>query len=259
MEKAGLKLPEFKQGEVWLVGAGPGDPGLLTLHAMNAIAQADYILYDALVDEACLRLAGDGAVLEFAGKRSGKPSPTQTAITARMVELALDNKKVVRLKGGDPFVFGRGGEEAQALAAASIPFRIVPGVTAGIAAPAYVGIPVTSRQINQSLTFITGHDASGTIPDLDWTAIARGAGVLVLYMAMKPIGEICRKLIAAGRDGNESVAFIANATTTAQSVSFTTLSQAQRTVAEKNIASPCIIIIGKAVDLAREITPLSLS
>jgi len=258
IEQAGLKLPKFKQGEVWLVGAGPGDPGLLTLHALNAIRQADIILYDALVDLSCLALAQTQAVLEFAGKRPGQPSPKQHEISARLIELARNNKKVLRLKGGDPFVFGRGGEEALALADAAIPFRIIPGITAGIAAPAYVGIPVTSRQINQSITFITGHDARGTVPDLNWNALAQGAGVLVLYMAMKHIGEICHKLMAAGRRADESVAFIANATTRAQTVIFTSLAQAEQTARSQKIATPSIIVIGQAVDLAQHIAPLPL-
>jgi len=259
IKQAGLELPPFKKGEVWLVGAGPGDPGLLTLHALNAINQADYILYDALVDERCLELASQGTIFEFAGKRPGQPSPKQHEIIARLIELARENKKVLRLKGGDPFVFGRGGEEAIALTAHSIPFRIIPGITAGIAAPAYVGIPVTSRQINQSITFITGHDTSGCVPDFDWTALARGAGVLVFYMAMKHIGEICQKLIEAGRGADESIAFISHATTPSQTVTFTTLGKAEQIVKTQKIASPSIIIIGKVVDLVAQITPLPLS
>jgi len=257
-QRMGLNLPEFNAGEVWLVGAGPGDPGLLTLHALSAINQADYILYDALVDEACLALAQAGTVLEFAGKRPGQPSPQQHQITARLIELARAKKRVLRLKGGDPFVFGRGGEEALALSAAEIPFRIIPGITAGIAAPAYAGIPVTSRQINQSVTFITGHDANGGVPDHDWTALSRGAGVLVLYMAMKTLGVICQKLMEAGRQGGEPVAFISHATSPAQKVTLTTLAKADEVAREQKIAAPCIIIIGQAVDLSAQINFLSM-
>jgi len=199
----------------------------------------------------CLNL-----VLEFAGKRPGKYSPKQHEITARLIELARENKRVLRLKGGDPFVFGRGGEEALSLSAANIPFRIIPGITAGIAAPAYAGIAVTSRQINQSVTFITGHDASGGVPDHDWHALANGAGVLVLYMAMKTIGMICQKLMAAGREGSEPVAFISNATSPQQHVTLTTLAEAEQVVQQQRIVAPSIIIIGKAVDLAAQIKPL---
>lgn len=251
LQQKGLCLPDFSAGEVWLAGAGPGDPGLLTLHGLNAISKADIILYDALVDQSCLQFARKDAVLEFAGKRGGRPSPKQVEITNRLIELAHSGKRVLRLKGGDPFVFGRGGEEALALAEAGIVFRIIPGVTAGIAGPAYAGIPVTSRTVNQSVTFLTGHDASGLIPEsLDWQAIARGAGVLVLYMAMKHIDAIADALIKAGRAPHEPVAFISNATTSAQRVVTTTLGQAAQAVYEEAIVAPAIIVIGKVVEMA---------
>lgn len=246
----GLPLPVFPRGEVWLAGAGPGDPGLLTLHALNAIGQADIILYDALVDQSCLDYARAGAVLEFAGKRGGMPSPRQHAITGRLIALARDNMRVLRLKGGDPFVFGRGGDEALALAQAHIPFRIIPGVTAGIAGPAYAGIPVTSRLVNQSVTFITGHDAHGKLPqDLDWQALVQGSGVLVFYMAMKHIGEIAEALLAAGRDPADPVAFISNATTEKQQVVTAKLYDAAEVARKKGVMAPAIIVIGKVVNM----------
>src|SRR5206468_2489718 len=163
-------------GEVWLTGAGPGDPGLLTLHALNAISQADIILYDALVNAAVLHLARPGVTLESAGKRGGRPSPSQRDITARLIELARQGHKVLRLKGGDPFVFGRGGEEAIALAEAGIPYRIVPGITAGIAGLATASIPATMRGVNQAITFVTGH----ADPDFDWSALARTGQPIVI-------------------------------------------------------------------------------
>ena len=159
-----LALPELEAGWVWLVGAGPGDPGLLTLHALNALRQADHVVYDALVDETVLEFANPRATLEYAGKRGGKPSPKQRDISSRLVELARAGKRVLRLKGGDPFVFGRGGEEALALVEAGIPFRIVPGVTAGIGGLGYAGIPVTHRDVNHAVTFVTGHMAGGETP-----------------------------------------------------------------------------------------------
>ncbi|RCL00532.1 MAG: uroporphyrin-III C-methyltransferase [Candidatus Tokpelaia sp. JSC085] len=245
-----VPLPIFPQGEVWLAGAGPGDPGLLTLHALNAIRQADIILYDALVDRSCLYCAKTGAVLEFYGKRGGILSPQQYEITGRLITLARDNRRVLRLKGGDPFVFGRGGDEALALARAQIPFRIIPGITAGIAGPAYAGIPVTSRFYNQSVTFITGHDTSGQLPNnLDWKAIARGAGVLVFYMAMKHIGEIVEALLAAGRDPHDPVAFISNATTENQRVVTTKLFHATQVSSEERVVAPAIVVIGKVVNM----------
>lgn len=240
-------LPLFEAGTVWLAGAGPGDPGLLTLHAFNAIRQADHILYDALVDESILKFARHDVVLEFAGKRGGKPSPKQHEITARIIELAQNNKRVLRLKGGDPFVFGRGGEEARALIEAGISFRVIPGVTSGIAGPAYAGISVTSRAVNQSLLFLTGHDADGGVPkNFDWHAIARSAPVIVLYMAMRHIGEITGYLLAAGRRADEPVAFISQATTQKQRLVLTTLAHAQTDVKKHHIEAPAVIVIGKA-------------
>src|ERR1700675_2885279 len=173
-----LHLPEMAHGSVWLVGAGPGDPGLLSVLALHALEQADAVVYDALVDPHILALARPGAALEDAGKRGGRPSPRQPDISARLVALARDGKRVLRLKGGDPCVFGRGGEEALALAEAGVPFRIVPGVTAGIGGLAYAGIPVTHRDVNSVVTFVTGHDSTGGVPGaVDWEAIARGSPV----------------------------------------------------------------------------------
>jgi len=253
-------MPELKPGEVWLVGAGPGDVGLLTLYALHAIKSADYILYDALVDSACLRFASSHAVLEFAGKRAGHPSPKQSEITARLLQLAQAGKRVVRLKGGDPFVFGRGAEEMQDLAKAGIPFKIIPGITAGIAGPAYAGIPVTSRLVNQSVTFLTGHDASGNMPqNLNWSAIAQGSKVLVLYMALKHIGEIAAALMAAGRPKDEPLAFISHATTPNQHVVITTLEQAGQTAKTTKITAPAVIVIGKVVDMAATFSKLCLN
>ena len=167
-------LPDFVPGTVWLTGAGPGDPGLLTLLAVKALREADHVIYDALVDESCLRLARPGATLEYAGKRGGKPSPKQRDISLRLVETARAGKRVLRLKGGDPFVFGRGGEEALTLVGNGIAFRIVPGITAGIGGLSYAGIPVTHRAITHVVTFLTGHDSSGLVPDrIDWPSIAK--------------------------------------------------------------------------------------
>ena len=184
LDSASLNLPGFEPGHVWLVGAGPGDPGLLSVLALHGLANADVVVYDALVDPRILRLRRQGAVLDHAGKRGGRPSPSQPDISARLIQAARDGNRVLRLKGGDPCVFGRGGEEALALAAAGVPFRIVPGITAGIGGLAYAGIPVTHRNTNSAVTFLTGHNSEGEVlGGLDWGAIARGAPVLVLYMA----------------------------------------------------------------------------
>ncbi|OWO93295.1 uroporphyrinogen-III C-methyltransferase [Rhizobium esperanzae] len=243
-------LPALEPGSVWLVGAGPGDPGLLTLLAARGLAEADVIVHDALVNEDCLRLAHPGAELEYAGKRGGKPSAKQRDISLRLVELARAGKRVLRLKGGDPFVFGRGGEEALTLVEHNIPFRIVPGITAGIGGLAYAGIPVTHREINHAVTFLTGHDSSGIVPDrIDWEAIGKGSPVIVMYMAMKHIAQISANLIAAGRSPSEPVAFVCNAATGAQQVLETTLGQATEAVAASGLEPPAVVVVGEVVRL----------
>ncbi len=248
--RARFGLPAFDAGWVWLAGAGPGDPGLLTLHAVHGLAEADAVVYDALVDDRILALAKPTAQLVFAGKRGGKPSPKQRDISDRLIELARDGKRVLRLKGGDPFVFGRGGEEALALVAAKIPFRVIPGVTAGTGGLAYAGIPVTHRDTNQAVTFITGHSAAGEVPDgLDWHAIGKGSPVIVLYMAMKHLGIIASRFIEAGRDAAEPVAVVSNASTPQQRVLETTLGAAAADVAAAQVEAPAIICIGKVVKL----------
>ena len=243
-------LPALEKGSVWLVGAGPGDPGLLTLHAANALRQADVIVHDALVNEDCLKLARPGAVLEFAGKRGGKPSPKQRDISLRLVELARAGNRVLRLKGGDPFVFGRGGEEALTLVEHQVPFRIVPGITAGIGGLAYAGIPVTHREVNHAVTFLTGHDSSGLVPyRINWQGIASGSPVIVMYMAMKHIGAITANLIAGGRSPDEPVAFVCNAATPQQAVLETTLARAEADVAAAGLEPPAIVVVGEVVRL----------
>jgi uroporphyrin-III C-methyltransferase len=243
-------MPVFGPGSVWLAGAGPGDVGLLTLLAVHALAHADVIVYDALVDEGCLALAGEHAVCEFAGKRGGKPSPKQRDISLRLVELARQGKRVLRLKGGDPFVFGRGGEEALTLVAHGVPFRIVPGITAGIGGLAYAGIPVTHRDTNQVVTFLTGHDQNGLVPDaIDWDAVAKGSPVIVMYMAMKHIDGIAHSLMAAGRGADEALAFVCNAATKDQKVLVSTIGSAASDAMAAGIEPPAIVVVGEVVRL----------
>lgn len=250
MEALFSSLPDLEPGSVWLVGAGPGDPGLLTLLAVQALRQADVIVHDALVNAECLKLARPGALLEFAGKRGGKPSPKQCDISLRLVELARAGKRVLRLKGGDPFVFGRGGEEALTLLEHDVPFRIVPGITAGIGGLAYAGIPVTHREVNHAVTFLTGHDSSGVVPDrINWRGIAAGSPVIVMYMAMKHIGQITRNLIEAGRSPDEPLAFVCNAATPQQSVLETTLSRAEADASRAGLEPPAIVVVGEVVRL----------
>jgi uroporphyrin-III C-methyltransferase len=238
----------FEPGTVWLVGAGPGDPGLLTVRAARALADADVVLHDALVSPEILALAPQ-ARLEPVGKRAGGRRTPQLRINQRLIGLAREGNRVVRLKGGDPLVFGRGGEEALALAAAGIRFRIVPGISAGIGGAAAAGIPVTHRGLAHSVAFVTGHDAKGELPDLDWSALARGADVLVLYMALRQIGAIAACLRAVGRRADEPVAFVTEATTPRQRVTITTLADAERCAAAIPSHAPTLIIIGPVVAL----------
>ncbi len=238
--------PPFDPGSVWLVGAGPGDPGLLTLHAAHALAQADIVLHDALVSEEILSLA-PRAVLESVGKRAGGERTPQLRINQRLIQLARQGLKVVRLKGGDPLVFGRGGEEALALVAAGVPFRIVPGISAGIGGTASAGIPITHRGLARSVAFATGHDSSGDLSDIDWASLARGAEMLVLYMAQRQTGAIAERLMAAGRAPDEAVALISDATTPRQSVAITTLAEAAQAVT--TAGAPLLIVIGPVVAL----------
>jgi uroporphyrin-III C-methyltransferase len=247
IDSALLGLPDFDPGHVWLVGAGPGDPGLLSALALHALARADAVVYDALVDPRILRLARAGAVLDYAGKRGGRPSADQPDISARLIRLAREGKRVLRLKGGDPCVFGRGGEEALALANARIPFRIVPGITAGIGGLAYAGIPLTHRDTNSAVTFLTGHNSDG----VDWPAIARGAPVLVLYMALRQLPHIVERLIAGGRSAQEPAAVISKATTAAQQVLVSSLSEIAE--AATGMEAPAIVVIGEVVRFRAEL------
>lgn len=239
--------PVLEPGWVWLCGAGPGDPGLLTLHALNALRQAEVVIYDALVQSAILDWAPQAEHI-YAGKRGGKPSARQRDISLHLVDLARAGKRVVRLKGGDPFVFGRGGEEAQTLIQHGVNVRIIPGISAGIGGLAYAGIPVTHRDVNQSVTFVTGHDQSGEAPcSLNWRAIAEGAQVLVIYMGMKHARRIAEALMAAGRPADEPAAVVCNATTPEQKVLETTLGRLADDIETSDMQPPAILCIGRSV------------
>jgi uroporphyrin-III C-methyltransferase len=232
-----LVPPAFDAGSVWLVGAGPGDPGLLTLHALHALQQAKIVLHDALVPKEILALAAQSR-LEAVGKRAGSRRTPQLRINQRLISLARQGLRVVRLKGGDPLIFGRGGEEAQALAAAGIPFRIVPGISAGIGGTAAAGIPLTHRGLTRNVTFATGHDAGADL------ARTTRSDVLVLYMAAHRLGAIAAQLIAAGRDPADAVALIQDATRPEQTVQITTLADA---VDQPAATAPTLIVIGPVV------------
>lgn len=243
-------MPDLEPGWVWLTGAGPGEAGLLTLLAAKGLSQADIVVYDALVDRAILDLARPDARLEYAGKRGGRPSVRQPDISLRLVQLAREGQRVLRLKGGDPFVFGRGGEEAMSLVEAGVPFRIVPGISAGIGGLAYAGIPVTHRDCNSAVAFVTGHDATGEVPDsVDWAALAKGAPVIVIYMALKHIALIAARLLAGGRRKDEPVAVISKATTRDQRVLETTLARCAAEVEASGIEPPAMVVVGEVVRL----------
>jgi uroporphyrin-III C-methyltransferase len=235
----------LKPGEVALVGAGPGDPGLMTVAGLALLKGCDAIVYDALVHDEVLAQGSAHAERIFAGKRGGRPSASQSDICETLVRLARAGKRVVRLKGGDPFVFGRGGEEVRALAAANVPFRVIPGITAGVAAPAMAGIPVTDRAVNSTLAFLTGHEAN---PEsrIDWPALVAAFPVLVFYMGAKNLPQIAACLTQAGLLGTTPVAIIHAATWEAESCSTGTLAAAAdgTLVAE----SPAIVIVGDVVD-----------
>ncbi|MCF8466360.1 MAG: uroporphyrinogen-III C-methyltransferase [Sneathiella sp.] len=247
------KMPAFEAGSVWLVGAGPGDAGLLTLYAYEALRQADVLVYDALVGQDILELTGLDTILEYAGKRGGKPSPKQKDITERLISLAREGKKVLRLKGGDPYIFGRGGEEALMLAANNVPFRVIPGISSGVGGLAYAGIPLTHREINSAITFLTGHDASGEVPNVKWEHIAKGSPVVVIYMGLKHIKLITERLIEFGRPKEEPVAVIFRATLEDQEVIVSTLENAASDVEKSGLKPPALIVIGETVGLRPEL------
>lgn len=245
----GADFPVFEPGTIWLVGAGPGAPGLISLLGYHALGAADVIVYDALVSPELLKLANPGAEKIHAGKRGGRPSPKQADISLRIIELAKSGKRVLRLKGGDPFMFGRGGEEAGALHRAGIKFRIVPGITAGIGGLAYAGIPATHRDTNHAVIFLTGHDEKGDVPQsVDWQAIAKAAPVIIMYMSVKHLGSIAQKLLDAGRSPDDKLAIVSNASLPNQQVLTTELGAADAFAKDKEIPTPAIIVLGPVSD-----------
>jgi uroporphyrinogen III methyltransferase / synthase len=239
-------------GVVYLVGAGPGDPGLMTARSLELIAAADVIYYDRLIPDGSLDGARDDAELIYVGKQPGVPSVPQGEIGERLIEAAQAGRSVVRLKGGDPFVFGRGGEEGEALRAAGVEFEVVPGVTAGVAATAYAGIPVTHRDDASAVAFVTGHeDPEKAETALDWDALAAFPGTLVFYMGVKRLGENAAALIASGRDPEQPAAAIERGTWPGQRTVSATLGTIAATVEREGIGAPALIVIG-AVAARRE-------
>jgi uroporphyrin-III C-methyltransferase len=243
-----LSLPK---GKVYLVGAGPGDPGLLTVRGKGLIEHCDVIVYDALVSPEILALIPERAEKIYAGKRSGRHSLSQAEIIALLIGLSDRHGAIVRLKGGDPFIFGRGGEEVVALRAEGVPVEVVPGITAGIAAPAYAGIPLTHRDYSASVAFVTGHEAQETYrPQIQWQALANGAQTLVIYMGVLQIEHIVDQLCSAGRSPETPVALIRWGTTPQQEVLIGRLDSIVRQVQETGFMPPAVIVVGEVVNLA---------
>lgn len=235
-------------GKVYLIGAGPGDPELLTLKAARALHMADVVLVDELVDRRVLAHAKAGARIVEVGKRGGCKSTPQAFIERLMVRLARRGAIVARLKGGDPFVFGRGSEELAALRAARLEVEIVPGITAGIAAPAAIGIPVTHRDVARGVTLITGHARDGSEPD--WCALRAGGTTLVIYMGMARLGTLVAGMLAAGYSRDTPACAVQNATLPGQREVLAPLAELPRAVAAAGLASPAVVVVGDVVRLA---------
>ncbi|MEO8669167.1 MAG: uroporphyrinogen-III C-methyltransferase [Bauldia sp.] len=253
--RLGLRQPLFEAGHVWLAGAGPGGLGCLTLDVVAAIAVADAVVYDALVDPAVLQ-AADGAETHFVGKRAGHPSTTQDDINRLLLRLAGEGKRVLRLKGGDPNIFSRGGEEALALAEAGVPFRFLPAVTAGLGALAHVGIPATVRGINKAIILATGH-AVGAADDLDWAALARTGQPIVIYMGLNNLAGIASSLVAGGLPPNMPTAVVMAATTPDERLLVGDLGTIAAEATNAGIGSPAIIVVGAIVAMRQTLRDLA--
>ena len=248
--EAELAKPGSSGGEIILVGAGPGDAGLLTLRGLQVIQQADVVFYDHLVSDAVLELVRRDAEKICVGKRAGSHAIAQHDTNRMLVDAAREGKTVVRLKGGDPFIFGRGGEELQAAAEAGIPFQVVPGVTAASGATAYAGIPLTHRDFAQSVTFVTGHYKADSAP-FDWSQLAQSRQTLAIYMGTMKAAEISEQLIAHGRDETTPVAVISRGTRVDQHVATGTLEQLEELA--KAAPMPALLVVGEVVGLHREL------
>jgi uroporphyrin-III C-methyltransferase len=240
----------MNSGKVYLVGAGPGDPELLTLKAVRVLGAADVVLVDDLVSDAVLEYARPGARIVHVGKRGSCKSTPQEFIERLMIAEARQGRVVVRLKGGDPFIFGRGGEECEALAAAGIAHEVVNGITAGIAAATALGIPLTHRALCRGAIFVTGHEREGEAAD--WAALARTGLPLVVYMGVATCGDIQRKLIAGGLPGATPAAVISNATRADQRCLVTRLDRLGPDLAASGLGSPAILVIGEVARFARD-------
>lgn len=247
-------------GKVYLVGAGPGDPGLLTLKGKTLLECADVVVYDALVSPAILAMINPQAEAINAGKRRSAHSMSQATITTLLIEKAQTAAVIVRLKGGDPFMFGRGGEEMIALVAAGIAVEVVPGITAGIAAPAYAGIPLTHRDYSSSVTFVTGHESAGKYrPQVNWQAVAQGSETIVIYMGIHNLGRIVPELLAAGLPAATPVALVRWGTRAEQEELIGSLTTILEQVEAADFKAPAIAVIGKVIEVRSQLIPNRLS
>ncbi|RTL48763.1 MAG: uroporphyrinogen-III C-methyltransferase [Rhodocyclaceae bacterium] len=243
---------DAKAGSVYLIGAGPGDPDLLTLKAARLIQQADVIVYDNLVSTAVLNMAQASAERIYAGKRRGNHALPQEELSQLLVRLAKDMRKVVRLKGGDPYIFGRGGEEAEVLAAHHVPFEVVPGITAAAGVAAYAGIPLTHRDHAQSCVFVTGHLKDGSM-DLDWAGLARPKQTVAIYMGLTGLPYLCEKLIEHGLPADWPAAIVQQGTTPQQRTVVGTLATLPRLTEEAGLRAPTLILVGQVVTLRQKL------
>ena len=237
------------QGKVYLVGAGPGDIGLITLKGLESIKRADVIVYDALVNQRLLSFAKPSACLVYVGKISGKHTLSQNEINQLLVKKANEGKIVVRLKGGDPFIFGRGGEEACFLVDKAVPFEVVPGITSSLACPTFSGIPLTQRGITSSLTILTGQEDPTKESSIDWDTVAKLKGTIVILMGAENCSKISRQLIKSGKPEDTPIAVIRWGTTSKQKTIVSTLKE----IAKEDITSPSVIVIGEVVSLREKL------
>ncbi len=240
-------------GKVYLVGAGPGDPQLLTIKAVKVLKEADVVIYDRLVGEEILCLAPEQAEKIYVGKRTGKHEVSQDKITELIIEKAQNGGKIVRLKGGDPFIFGRGGEEAEALVEKGIEFEVVPGVSSAVVAPAYAGIPLTHRDYAASVAIVTGHRAGDAEKVIDWVKIANAVDTMVILMGVESLDGIVRKLLEGGIIADKPVAMVESGTYPKQRTLIATLGTIIKEAEAKQIKPPSVIVIGEVAKLGRKL------
>ncbi|SNS89433.1 uroporphyrin-III C-methyltransferase [Bacillus sp. OK838] len=244
----------MKKGRVYIVGAGPGDPDLITVKATKCLAEADVILYDRLVNRELLLYGKPEAEYIYCGKAPGKHCVSQEDIHQLLISKSIEGKTIVRLKGGDPFIFGRGGEEAEVLVKHGIQFDIVPGITSGIAAPAYAGIPVTHREWGSSFAIVTGHGVTGKPDNINWHHLAHGVDTIAIYMGIKNLPYICKQLRSCGKKAETAVAVIEQGTTGFQRTFTGTIDSIVAIVTREQVANPAMIVIGEVVNLSEKLS-----